>query len=167
MLLLYEGTGSPCNATVYPRGKEKCMKLESCVPHHIFPVEHLQDVTKQLAASLRLLPLLQVKLQLVRHQRQEDLTAICRDSTRYTHSQCHSTQGADDRSHEAVQHMLSTHGRWGRTQLVNGFLTAQRIKLKQCTQWIDLLRWLWLKLPKSLRTVIVQQRDYPNSSTKP
>lgn len=53
------------------------MKLESRVPHHILPVEHLKDVAEQLAAGLRLLPLLQVKLQLLRHQRQEDLAAIC------------------------------------------------------------------------------------------
>ena len=55
------------------------MKLESRVPHHIFPVEHLQDVAEELAAGLRLLPLLQVELQLLRHQRQEDLAAICGD----------------------------------------------------------------------------------------
>lgn len=53
------------------------MKLKSRVPHHILPVEHFQDVAKQLAAGLRLFPLLQVELQLLRHQRQEDLAAIC------------------------------------------------------------------------------------------
>lgn len=90
-----------------PEGrKNKHIKLKSCVSHHILPVEHLQDVTKQLAASLQLLLLLQVELQLVCHQRQEDLAAVCRDSTKYTHSQCRSAQGADDRLQKAVQHML-------------------------------------------------------------
>lgn len=70
------------------------IKLESCVHYHILPVEHLQDVTKQLAASLRLLTLLQVELQLVRHQRQEDLSAICRDTSKYTQSQRRSTHGS-------------------------------------------------------------------------
>ena len=56
---------------------------ERCVPHHVLPVEHLQDVAEQLAAGFGLLSLLQVELQLVRHQRQEDLTAICGD----THTQ--------------------------------------------------------------------------------
>lgn len=102
-MFIYGGTpGFSCYATVYPRGKPKRIKLKSCVSHHILPVEHLQDVTKQLAASLRLLLLLQVELQLVCHQWQEDLTAICRDS--------------------------STH-----MQLFNGFLTAEIIKLRQCT----------------------------------
>lgn len=90
-----------------PQREIKVLKAgESCVPHHVLPVEHLQDVTEQLAASFGLLTLLQVELQLVRHQRQEDLTAICGD----THSQRRSAHdGADDGSHEAAQHMLPTH----------------------------------------------------------
>lgn len=54
--------------------------MKSSVPHHILPVEHLQDVAQQLAARLQLLLLLQVELQLLGHQRQEDLAAVCGDS---------------------------------------------------------------------------------------
>lgn len=70
---------------------------KSSVSYHILPVKHLQDVTEQLAASLRLLPHLQVELQLLRHQRQKDLTAICRDAPRKIN-----THTLDDRSHTAV-----------------------------------------------------------------
>jgi len=81
---------------------------ESCASHHILPVKHLQYVTEQLAASLQILALLQVELQLVRHQRQEDLTAICRDPEENTHSLQRSTHGTDERSPTAAQHMLKT-----------------------------------------------------------
>lgn len=109
------------------------MELQRCVTHHILPVEHLQDVAKQLAASLWLLPLLQVELQLVRHQRQEDLAAICGDIGRYINiHDRRSTRGTDDRPRQPLQHMLSTHCGCRGTQLVNGSLTAPRIKLKLC-----------------------------------
>lgn len=45
--------------------------------YHILPVEHLQDVAEELTASLELLLLLQVELQLVGHEGKQDLTAIC------------------------------------------------------------------------------------------
>lgn len=61
------------------------MRKKNHVPYHIFPVQHLQDVAQQLATGLQLLLLLQVELQLVGHQWQEDLAAICGDTPR-THS---------------------------------------------------------------------------------
>lgn len=86
---------------LYPEGKIKPIMLECCVSHHVLPVKDLHDVTEQLAASPRLLMLLQVELQLLRHQRQKDLAAICRDSNVHTHSS-RLTHGPDDRLLEAV-----------------------------------------------------------------
>lgn len=68
------------------RALKSIKTVENSHPYHIFPVQHLQDVAQQLATSLQLLLLLQVELQLVCHQWQEDLTAICGDTAKHSMS---------------------------------------------------------------------------------
>lgn len=50
----------------------------TAITHHVLPVQNLQDVTEQVAAGLQVFLSLQMVLELIRHHRKQDLSAVCR-----------------------------------------------------------------------------------------